>query len=120
MSRFVLRAGGASALLAAFLVAGGAGAQDFPNGDVKAGAKVAHSLCSLCHGINGIAKLPEAANLAGQDAGYIERQLAAFKSGDRKHEIMSQVASTLSPQQMADVAAYYSAIKIEIKSVPGQ
>ena len=68
---------------------------------------------------NGIAKLPEAANLAGQDAGYIQRQLAAFKSGERKNEIMSQVAGTLEDAQMADVAAYFAAIKVEVKEVPG-
>jgi cytochrome c553 len=115
-------ASGASALLAAFLaatlIAGPALAQEAPPGNVSAGRKLVHGVCAACHGVDGIAKLPEAANLAGQDAGYIFRQLAAFKSGDRKNEIMSQVAQTLSDQQMADAAAYYAAVVIAVKSVP--
>ncbi len=105
--------------LAVLLLAAPALAQDAPAGDPLAGRKLARTVCAPCHGANGIAKLPEAANLAGQDAGYLQRQLAAFRSGERKQEIMSQVAGTLSDQQMADVAAYFGAIKVEVRAVPG-
>ena len=76
--------------------------------DVCAGRAVAGRICAACHGVDGIAKLPEAANLAGQDATYLTRQLEAFREGTRVHEQMSVIAKTLSDTQMADVAAYYT------------
>ena len=112
-------AGGVATLLAVTFGCMPAWAQDAPAGDALAGRRMARTVCAPCHGTNGIAKLPEAANLAGQDAGYIQRQLAAFKSGERKNEIMSQIAGTLEDKQMADVAAYFAAIKVEVKEVPG-
>ncbi len=88
--------------------------------DVRAGRAVAGRICAACHGVDGIAKLPEAANLAGQDATYLTRQLEAFREGTRVHEQMSVIAKMLSGSQMADVAAYYNAVEIEVVRVPGQ
>jgi len=116
-----LLAGGACALLAGVLLPA-ARAQDAaengPPGDPLAGRKVAR-MCAVCHGINGLAKQPDAANLAGQDPGYIVRQLAAFRSGARKNETMNTMAQTLNDQQMRDVAAYFGGIRITVTSVPG-
>ncbi len=112
----------AAALLAVLLVPVATMAQDAdagPPGDPVAGRKVARA-CSQCHGIDGIAKQPDAANLAGQDPAYLVRQLTAFKNGDRKNDIMSAMAQTVDDKQMRDVAAYYGGIRIEIKSVPGE
>lgn len=88
--------------------------------DPGAGRALAARTCQACHGLDGIAKLPEAANLAAQDAGYLTRQLLAFRSGERVNEQMSLVAKPLTDQQIADVAAYYAAITIKVTSVPGQ
>lgn len=60
------------------------------------------------------------ANLAGQDATYLTRQLEAFREGTRVHEQMSVSAKTLSDTQMTDVAAYYNAVQVEVVNVPGQ
>ncbi len=109
-------AGRAMALLAAAMLAHPAMADDAPHGDPVAGHKLAQRVCKACHGLNGIATLPEAANLAGQDVGYLARQLAAFHSGERKNETMAAVSQMLNDKQMADVAAYYGSIKIEVKS----
>lgn len=68
--------------------------------------------CAVCHGANGIAVNPDAPNLAGEMPGYIERQLKAFRSGARKHEQMSIIASGLSDEDIGDLAAWFSAIKI--------
>ena len=96
-----------------------AGAQSLPAGDPLAGRKIVR-LCGACHGADGIAKNPEAANLAAQDAGYLSRQLLAFRGGERKNEVMSVIAKTLTDQQIADVAAYYAAIEIAVTKVPGK
>ena len=81
--------------------------------DPAAGKKVASGMCAVCHGVDGIAKNPDAPHLAAENVEYLMRQLKAFKSGDRKHEQMSIIAQGLSDAQMADVSAWYSSIKIK-------
>lgn len=80
-------------------------------GDISAGRRKAMQ-CAVCHGQNGIAVNPEAPNLAGEAAVYVERQLKAFRSGERKNEQMSIMAKELSDQDIADLAAWYAAIKV--------
>lgn len=87
--------------------------------DAMAGRQLANRQCAACHGPQGIATLPEAANLAGQDAGYLARQLEAFRSGARVHELMTVVSKGLTDKQVADLAAFYSAIQVEVVRVPG-
>jgi cytochrome c553 len=83
--------------------------------DPAAGKKVASATCAVCHGIDGLAKNPEAPHLAGETAAYLVKQLKAFKSGARKHEQMSIIAEGLSDEDMANVAAWYSKIKITVE-----
>lgn len=87
---------------------------------VMAGRAQAGRQCAACHGPDGIATLPEAANLAGQDATYLTRQLTAFRGGERVNEQMSLVAKALTDAQIADLAAFYAAIRVEVLSVPGR
>jgi cytochrome c553 len=84
--------------------------------DAKAGRQKAESVCSVCHGVDGLAKIPEAPNLAGQSEGYLIAQLQAFKAGDRKNEMMSVVVQDLSPTDIENLAAYYSGIEISVKT----
>jgi cytochrome c553 len=77
-------------------------------------------VCAVCHGLNGLAKIAEAPNLAGQTEGYLIEQITAFKGGERKNEMMSIVVQNLSPTDIEDLAAYYSAIEISVGKVPGQ
>jgi cytochrome c553 len=88
-------------------------------GDAKAGRQKAE-VCAVCHGIDGLAKIAEAPNLAGQNEGYLIAQLTAFKAGERKNEMMSIVIQNLSPTDIEDLAAYYSAIEISVGKIPGQ
>lgn len=82
--------------------------------DPAAGRKLAGQ-CKTCHGLNGIAKIPIAPNLAGESQIYIQNQLKAFRSGKRQHEMMSVVARNLTDQQIADVAAWYESIQVTAK-----
>lgn len=80
-------------------------------GDSKAGAtKVA--MCVGCHGIPGYkASFPEVylvPKIGGQSAKYIENALNAYKKGERNHPSMRGIATSLSDQDIADVAAYYA------------
>ncbi len=76
--------------------------------------------CAVCHGLDGLSKVAEAPNLAGQSENYLVEQLKAFKAGDRKNEMMSVVIGDLSPADIEDLAAYYSAIEITVGKIPGQ
>lgn len=88
-------------------------------GDVKAGRAKA-LMCQACHGLDGLAKTPDAPNIAGQTEPYLVTQLQAFRSGVRRNDAMSVVAPSLSDQDIEDLAAYYSAIEISIGKLPGQ
>ena len=87
-------------------------------GDVNAGRAKA-LMCQACHGVDGMSKVPDAPNIAGQSEPYLVVQLQAFKSGARKSEAMSVVASTLSEKEIDDLAAYFAAIEIKVVRIPG-
>lgn len=80
-------------------------------GDAKAGERK-NAACIGCHGIAGYqASFPEiykVPKISGQNAKYISNALAAYKKGERKHPTMRGNAESLSDQDMADLAAYYS------------
>jgi cytochrome c553 len=82
--------------------------------DPAAGRKKAQ-MCAACHGLDGVAKIPEAPNLAGESVIYIDRQLKAFRSGERKHPQMSIIAQGLSDEDIRNVADWYSSIKITVE-----
>jgi cytochrome c553 len=95
-------------------------AQDLAEaGDAKAGREKAE-VCAVCHGLDGLAKIAEAPNLAGQNERYLVEQITAFKAGERTNEMMSIVVQNLSPTDIEDLAAYYSAIEISVGKIPGQ
>lgn len=81
-------------------------------GDAEA-AKSKTSMCIGCHGIPGYRVVfPEVypvPKLGGQHAAYIVRALQAYRDGERTHPTMRAIAMSLSEQDMADLAAYYSA-----------
>lgn len=81
-------------------------------GDPAAGRAKARQ-CSTCHGIDGIAKIPTAPHIAGESEIYLQSQLKAFRSGKREHEIMSVIAKNLTDEDIADLSAWYAAIRIE-------
>jgi cytochrome c553 len=82
--------------------------------DAAAGRRMAVA-CQACHGLDGLSKLPEAPHIAGQPVLYLERSLRAYRSGERRNEAMSVVARTLGDEEIRNLAAYYSSIKIEVQ-----
>ncbi len=91
-------------LLGLFAVAGVSQAA----GDAEAGKEKAQ-VCFSCHGVNGNSANPVWPKLAGQNEGYIAKQLADFKAGDKRNDplMMGQVMA-LSPQDMADLGAFFA------------
>ena len=102
----------ANALIALTLGLGAtAQAQDAKPGDAAAGAtKIA--MCEGCHNLPRYqASFPEVYKvpmIAGQNEKYIAAALTAYRKGERKHPTMRGIAGSLSDQDIADVAAYYS------------
>jgi cytochrome c553 len=89
-------------------------AQQPAAGDAKrAEGKI--SMCVGCHGIPAYrTAFPDVYSvplIAGQAPDYLVAALKAYKSGDRKHPSMTGIAKSLTDEDMADLAAYYSAAK---------
>ena len=86
--------------------AGAAGPTTKP--DIAKGEAIASAVCVACHTIDGSRGLPANPILKGQHPEYLVKQLHEFKSGKRENAIMRGFASTLSDQDMVNVAAYYA------------
>jgi len=71
--------------------------------------------CVACHGVDGIAVIEDAPNLAGESSIYIDTQLKAFRTGKRTHEIMSEIAAGMSDQDIRAAADWYASVKIGIE-----
>lgn len=93
---------------AALLAAAPAAANDVAAGRQKA------QMCVACHGPLGISAAPDAPHLAGQPAIYLAAQLRAYKSGARRHEVMAVIAKPLSDDEIAQLAAWYASLKVEV------
>ena len=64
--------------------------------------------CAVCHGLDGLAKIAEAPNLAGQNEQYLLAQLTAFKNRQRQHPEMRYVARELTERELDALVVYYS------------
>jgi cytochrome c553 len=106
--------------LAVACVTVSAQAQQVKGNAENGGKKIA--MCVGCHGIVGYqASFPEIHKvpmIAGQSATYIVAALGAYKTGDRKHPTMRAIADTLTEQDMADLAAYYSQLGLKEGDAP--
>lgn len=82
------------------------------DGDAAKG-KVESYTCQGCHGIpnyTNVYPTYRVPKLAGQQAAYILQALKEYKVGDRSHKTMHAQASSLSDQQMQDIAAYFESL----------
>lgn len=68
--------------------------------------------CAQCHAFNGVSDGSGAfPRIAGQSSHYLAEQLRSFASGGRMNALMTPIAKALSPDDIADVSAYYASIK---------
>lgn len=86
-------------------------AQAQAGGDAAAGKQKA-SMCDGCHNLEdyrtAFPKVYHVPKLRGQHGEYIIKALESYKSGNRSHPSMAPLATTLSAQDMKDLAAYYT------------
>lgn len=105
-------AASAMTLAAALLAASGA-PPPARAADAEAGREKARA-CQTCHGIDGVARVPDAPHIAGESELYLASQLKAFRSGRREHQVMSVIAGQLDDTDIADLAAWYSSIEFTV------
>ena len=105
----------AAPLFAGLLIAAlslGAAAADAPKAaprpDLAKGEATATAVCAACHSFDGTRGSPANPIIAGQHPEYLAKQLAEFKEGRRENAIMKGFASTLSADDMRNVAAFYA------------
>lgn len=80
-----------------------------------AGTPNGGTACVTCHGPRGegVAAFPRLAGLGDE---YLRRQLDAFADGSRKNPMMQPIAQALTPEQRAQVAAYFSRLPYPLKA----
>ncbi len=83
-------------------------AEPAAKGDPKAAAAIVTQVCAACHGADGNSASPANPSLAGQGYDYLHKQLANFKSGERKSPVMGGIVASLSPADMKNLAAFFS------------
>ncbi len=89
-----------------------------PPGDIAAGQEKS-KVCAACHGADGNAPDPQYPRLAGQWQNYLFQALTEYKTGQRDDPIMKGFVSSLSEQDMHDLAAYYASLPGKLDDLHG-
>ncbi len=76
--------------------------------------------CAGCHGENGVSTIAAYPSLAGQNANYTYKELNDYAADDRKSEIMTPIAQSLSKKDMADIATWFSSLPTPKKKSSGK
>ena len=64
--------------------------------------------CAGCHGDTGISKTPGMPSLVGLDPKYFVAAVSAYKTGQRKHDMMKTLVSGLGDADLNNVALFYA------------
>ena len=80
----------------------------------KTAEQIVTAVCVACHAQDGNSVISLNPKLAGQHPEYLEKQLTEFKSGKRANAVMSGMAAALSPEDMKNLAAYFSSQKLTL------
>jgi cytochrome c553 len=85
-------------------------------GNAEDGAKKSET-CKACHGEGGAKPIqPDYPVLAGQHYDYIIAALTQYKVGKRKNASMNGFAAALKPQDIQDLAVYFSSQPSDLRS----
>ena len=76
--------------------------------DVARGEEIVQGKCFICHGAGGESSSPVFPRLAGQNAAYVSRQLADYRSGKRKSTTMQPMVEDLSPDDFKALGAFFA------------
>lgn len=96
-------------LIALLIGSVGVAGAAYAAGDAAAGKEKA-TACAMCHGPNGEGT-QMAPKLAGEDPTKFVDALNDYKSGKKDNAMMKAQAAQLSPEDEANLAAYYASLK---------
>jgi cytochrome c553 len=88
-------------------------------GDAAAGKALA-TPCGACHGQNGVAVVPGAPNLAGQNERYLATQLKMIQSGARAAPLMAGQLNQMSEADLENLAAYFASMPAGVGQASGE
>ncbi len=87
-------------------------------GNVAAGAEKTR-FCATCHGPDGNGTRMGAPRLAGRSEAQFIQSMHLFRAGLRlTHPMMYILTRNLTPQDVADMGAYYAAQKMRVDGAP--
>lgn len=70
--------------------------------------EIVQGQCFICHGVDGESSSPAFPRLAGQNAAYVARQLADYKSGRRKSTTMQPMVESLSADDFLALGVFFT------------
>ncbi len=76
--------------------------------DPMSAGKAAAAGCAGCHGETGISSVPGMPNLVGLDPKYLVDAVKAYKSGQRKHDMMKTLVSAITEAELDNIALFYA------------
>ncbi len=93
-------------------------------GDVDAvqAGKAGAAACAGCHGAAGISTMPGIPSLIGQDPKYLAAAMAAYKTGERKNDIMKGMLAPVPDANLDNIALFYAlqpAARAQTPAPPG-
>ena len=87
-----------------------------PGGKAHGTVPKAATLCTSCHGQDGVALVPMYPSLAGQHEDYIVRALEEYRMGGRKNPVMKGFAANLKDEDIAVIARFFSALTPSLRT----
>lgn len=81
-------------------------------GDAERGKQLT-TTCQACHGTDGNSPAGTFPKLAGQNSNYLLKQMRDIKSGVRPVPTMTGMLDNMTPQDLEDLAAYFSSQEIQ-------
>ncbi|MHA6205078.1 c-type cytochrome [Dyella soli] len=75
-------------------------------------------LCAACHGETGMAQIPGAPNLAGQQLDYLREALRQYRDGRRNVPLMRAAIGPVSEADLDALARWYSAQMPQTQGTP--
>lgn len=74
---------------------------------IQAG-KAATASCAGCHGDAGVSKTPGTPSLVGLDPKYLVAAMQAYKTGQRKNDVMKSMLASVTDADLNNIALYYA------------
>ena len=95
-----------------------AGKSAAPEVDPVLAGKAAAASCAGCHGENGVTSMPGMPSLAGLDPKSFVAAMLAYKSGERRHDVMKSFAAGVNEPVLNNLALFYALQKPDKAKTP--